>query len=293
MVKKFTYNFGGETTTDTDMILEPVEKQILFQRAEDLLVGKNAVELVNMDKLNYLYSVPEAVKSDPQRIQEMALADYDNLTFFEVDGRLQKWQRRFIMSQEATVDQMDDLQLRLQIENMAKGMAYSKDSKIFTALEAGAGQTQAAGATWQAAAATPATDIANAIGKIFTNTYITDADIQNINIFYPAKLFGHMARPIEIGALQETLREWVQREYAINLFPTRMLTTGALAVVKGTQTAIHMQYTGSKIPTYEVVPKPGLGMEYFVTSYDKTLVMPQSSSVATSNYICKITGVTA
>lgn len=293
MVKKFTYNFGGETTTDTAMIDEPVEKQILFQRAEDLLVGKNAVELVNMDKLNYLYSVPEAVKSDPQRVQEMALADYDNLTFFEVDGRLQKWQRRFIMSQEASVDQMDDLQLRLQIENMAKGMAYSKDSKIFTALQAGAGQSQSATAVWQAAGAAPATDIANSIGKIFTNTYITDADIANINIFYPAKLFGHMARPIEIGALQETLREWVNREYAINLFPTRMLTTDALAVVKGTQTAIHMQYTGNKIPTYEVVPKPGQGMEYFVTSYDRTLVMPQSSSTATSNYICKITGVTA
>lgn len=293
MVKKFTYEFSGETTTDTDMIDEPVEKQVLFQRAEDLLVGKNAVELVNTDNLNYLYSIPENTKTTPQEIQEMALADYDNLEFFEISGRLRKWQRRFVMSNEAAEDQLEDIQLRLQIENMAKGMAFSKDQKIFSALQAGAGQSQAASVTWQDAAAKPATDIANALGKIFTNTYITDADISNINIFYPAKLFGHMARPIEIGQLQETLRDWVSREYAINLYPTRMLTTDALAVVKGTQTAIHMQYTGNKIPTYEIAPLPGKGTEYIVTSYDKTLVMPQSESIGTSNYICKLTGVTA
>lgn len=287
------YKFSGSTSTDTAMIEEETIRQIVFPRAEEMLVGKSAVEMQGLTQLNWLMSCPKKQVSTPQDIQELAGADFDNIEFFEKSGRLTKWQRRFFISYEAIAEQQDDIQVKLQLEAMARGLAQNKDSAIFTTLYAGAGETQAATAAWTADTAKVGKDIANAIGKIMTNTYITDADIGNMALFYPAGLFGNLALPQDVGTLQSTLRAWVKDEFGINMFPTRQLTSNAMLVTPGPLTAVLMEYTGSQVPRAEVVERPGKGREYIVTSYHDVFVFPNSETDATNDHICSLTGVVA
>jgi hypothetical protein len=70
-----------------------------------------------------------------------------------------------------------------------------------------------------------------------------------------------------------------------------MLTTGALCVVKSMETAIHMTYSGSAIPTAEEERYVGVGDMFLITQYFTDKVIPYASGQTTSKRICSITGV--
>ena len=41
------------------------------------------------------------------------------------------------------------------------------------------------------------TDVAEMIAKILDSTTVMESEIANMGIYYPAKLFGYMSRPIQ------------------------------------------------------------------------------------------------
>jgi len=284
------HNFGV-TTSDADISIENIIKQIVYQKADEMLLASKAVPQQGLGGLDYKFVIPESWYLEAEEVAEGARAGIKNMPTFEISGSMKKYQIPVFLTDETKARQIQNSQMQISLDGAAAGLAWKKDTEAFTALSAGAGQTTAATATWASAGADPATDIANAIGKILANTTITDSEINQISFFYPAALFGHMGKPLQIGDVQESLRSWVKKEYSIGLFPTRQLTTTALATVNTQRMGTLFTHDGSKIPGAEQYRMEGVGDGYIVTQYFKTVVIPTSASVATSNYISKLTGV--
>jgi len=279
------------TVSDKDILKKDIIRDLVYLKAEELLVSKNAMVQMPVDALDVKFDIPTATKFTPQEVSEGAVADYSRLQFFQVYANLKKYQVRVLITDESKARQIANNQVQMSIDAAARGLAYQIDYNSFAALSTGAGNTVAAGAVWTSGTADPATDIANAMGAVIDSTTLTDADFSNMYIFYPAKVFGHLAKPIQVGEIQQTLKNWAQKEYNINLFPTRMLTTGALCVVKSMETAIHMTYSGSAIPTAEEERYVGVGDMFLITQYFTDKVIPYASGQTTSKRICSITGV--
>jgi hypothetical protein len=284
------HNFGV-TTSDADISLENIIKQIVYQKADEMLLSSKAIPQQGLAGLDYKFVIPESWYLEAEEIAEGSRAGIKNMPTFEISGSLKKYQIPVFLTDETKARQIQNSQMQISLDGAAAGLAWKKDTETFTALSTGAGQTTAATATWASAGADPATDIANAIGKILTNTTITDSEINQISFFYPAALFGHMGKPLQIGDVQESLRSWVKKEYSIGLYPTRQLTTTSLATVNTMRMGTHFTHDGSKIPGAEQYRMEGVVDGFLITQYFKTVVIPTTTGGTTSNYISKLTGV--
>lgn len=279
------------TVSDKAILKKDIIRDLVYLKAEELLVGKNAMVMMPVDALDIKFDIPSTTRFTPDEVAEGAVADYQKLTFFQIYANLKKYQTRVLITDESKARQIANSQVQMSLDAAARGLAYQIDYNIFSALNTGAGNTTAAGSVWTGGTADPATDIANAMGEIINTTTLTDADFSNMYIFYPAKVFGHLAKPIQVGEIQQTLRNWAQKEYNINIMPTRMLSTSAMCVVKSMETAVHMTYSGSAIPTAEEERYAGVGDMYLITQYFTDKVIPYASGQTTSKRICTITGV--
>lgn len=284
------------TSSDKDIIRRDLLRELIYTQADDLLMSKEAVEMMPIDALDIKLDIPTATKLDPTKIAEGVKAPYSVLTYFNAYGQQDKYQTNILVTDEAKARQIANTQVQMSLTAAARGMAYQIDYDTFAALAGATAGTTTASVRWtqytlDGKAASPALDIANSIGSIFTNTTITDADVANIKVFYPASLWGHLARPMDVGAMQETIRNWAQREYKVSLFPTRYLYDKALVVVKSMETAILFTYNGNAIPTAEQERIVGVGDNYIFTRYYKPVIIPYTSAATTSQRIRSISNV--
>lgn len=280
------------TTSRSDILKAEVMRDVIWGLADDMLEFKQAVVTKEMSPLEYRITRKEGTRIEPQRIAEGARADFKKINWFDVRGSLEKWQTPILMTDEASARQLGKLQLTMSLQDAAEGLAFQKDANIAAALTAGAGNTNAAVATWDdPGAADAAQDIAVAIGDIISTTTLPASSVANIKMFYPSSLIGHMAKPIQVGMIQESIRNWTQRENLVTLFPTRQLTDTAICVVQDERNAIHMNHDGSEIPGFEEWREPGVGFGYLITQYFDTIVLPTNEGGTTNNYICEVTGV--
>jgi len=283
-------NFGV-TSSDSDIALENILKEIVYQKADEMLAGKQAIPMKSTPGLDYKFVIPENWYLEAEEISEGSRANIKNMKTFEISGSLKKYQIPIFMNDEVKARQIQNAQMQISLDAAASGLAWKKDTEIFTALSAGAGETISATAQWGANGSDPATDIANAVGKILENTTITDSEINNIAYFYPAKLFGHTAKPLQIGDVQESLRAWVSREFAIKLVPTRQLTTTGLAIVNTPRMGCHYTHDGSAIQGVEQYREAGVGDGFILTQYFKSVIIPTVKGGSTTKYIVKTTGL--
>lgn len=279
------------TSSDKD-ILQPDElRDIVFGLAETMMVGSEIVNTKRIAGIDYGFTISEQTEFDAQEISEGARAEEATITWFDVTGKLKKFQVPLFFNDEVSARQTDNIQIDYSIQCAAEGLAIAKDTNIINTMTAGAGKHVAASAKWNAAAADPATDIANAIGEILSNTRLPTSAIADIKLLYPMKLFGHMSKPIEIGEIQDSIDRWAKREYQLALFPTRSLTNKALAVVKSDRGAIHIEHDLSAIPGFEAYREPGVGDGLLFTQYFDTRIMPTAKGYTTTNFISDITNV--
>lgn len=290
------YKFASGSTVSTGDILDrDVMRDYIYKRADEMLVGTQAVEIRPIDDIAVRMDLPTETKIDPENVAEGAVADETKLNFFQVNALLDKWQQHVLITDETKVRQgVGQEQVALTLDRYAKGLAYKKDYEIFSELDTYAGQTETATDTWDAGSGADIPgDVADAYGKLLKNTTISEAEIPDVKLFYPVALFGRLANNSDMGNLTVTLKNWIETEFNLTLFPTRMLTTTALLVLKSPETAIHYVYDGTDVPTTETYREPGKGDGTIVTQYYKTKVVPNSSSDSTNNRIVKITGVDA
>lgn len=279
------------TTTDKSILKADIIRQIVDRKAETMMTGKNAVMMEDMESLDIKFNVPTAIYFEPEEVAEGAGGPKSVLKWFDVAASLKKYENGFVITHEVKARQMQGKQVAMAVDRCARGQAFKMDKEIFTTLAAASADNTAATAVWNhASSAKPADDIATTVGKILDTTTITDEDISNVNVFYPAKLWGHLAKPVEVNNIQKTIRSFVNDEFKVNLFPTRQLTTTALVVLKSMETAQTMTYTGSAVPR-AFFKTDNVGDDYTFHRYFRTVVIPDVENGTTNARIQTITGV--
>lgn len=281
----------GISTSDEALKIGYAIQEAIFRKADEMLVGKNAVPIERVNNIDVRLAIPTVPSLEAQKVAEGAVADLQAVTWFLVNTSMDKYQCRVLLTDEALVRGLQVNQLQVSIDAAAKGLAIAKDKEIFNALLAGAGLTKAASTAWSSSTADPESDIASAIDLIMTNSTITDADLKNVALFAPASLMGHLKKRVNVANMFLPLEQAIKEEFGINVYFTRNLSDVALVVVKSNETAVHFEYAGKDVPTVEQDRIPGVGTQYVITQYFKTAVIPDSEVSTTSSRICKITGV--
>jgi len=282
---------SGVTTSDKNIVKRDIIKKVVYKKAEEMLVGKNAIPLESSDALDLKFVIPKETSFTPSKVAEGARAKRKRLEWFEVSQYLEKYQTEVLITDEAKARQLEKLQTRKSLDAASRGMAIAKDKDIFTVLAAGAGKSQAAAACWDTANADPVGDIAKAIAYIMDNTVLLESELKNINVFYPACLFGHLTKLKEIENIHRSVIDYMKAQWGIGFYPTRQLNDDALVVVNSPETAFHYTYTGADVPTSEEERIPGVGDNYIITQYFKTFIMPEKEGGTTNKRIYKITNV--
>ena len=177
------------TTSGDDIASAAILKDIVFGLADEMLDFKEAVEMRQIKGLDYRFSIPSQTSLTPQDKGEGGRADFQNLTWYDVSGTLNKYQTAMLFTDETKARQTENIQVATAIEAAATGLAQKKDTNIAEALVNGAANSFAATAQWDDEVdANPAQDIADAIGRILTNTNIPTSKIADIKLYYPAAL---------------------------------------------------------------------------------------------------------
>lgn len=294
------YKFGVRTS-DKDALKRDVIRKVLYTEAESMLEFGSAVNMQGIDQLEFGLTLPKIERLDPQEIEEGALGEFQKVDWFNVQTTMKKYQTRLMTTDEAKVRQQHEIQMQYSMTAVARGLAWAKDTEIKDSLIAASGKDISAGGKWDdpSAADIPG-DIAEAIEYVLSNTYMTLADIQGAYLYYPAPIWAYMNQPANPSGITTTKYitngmspvEWSQQKYGVTFIPTRQLSDEALLVYKTPETAMHLVYTGSQIPTVEEAREYGVGDMYYVTQYYRTYVLPNSASdLSKNNRIIRITNI--
>lgn len=280
------------TTSDKDILKKEILRQLIEVRAEELMVGKQLIQLEGMDALELKMTLPKVTRFDPEQIAEGAAAGYQMLEWFDTTQIMRKEQTRIKVTDEAKARMQANIQVQKSIEAAARGLAWSRDTDIFTTLASGYVHTAAAAEHWNHDDCDPATDISIAIDSILSGTYLTDSDLQNMKLAVPIGLWGYLNKPVTLGTMDKVFwGQYIQDMYRLQIVYTRQLANDAYLVLNSPETATQISYTGSAIPRSESGRLIGVGEEYVFTHYFKTFIMPEAENGTTNHRIYKISAV--
>ena len=175
--------------------------------------------------------------------------------------------------------------------------ADSIDNKILTDLLAGAGQTQAATAVWGTSTADEEKDILDAMDLIFANARVSGNEPMAMivpastrSVLMNTQLYGNVVESLEqhLGGVAN-LRIYYTRDYGAS----GAISTSALLLIPGSETAEFFQYNGDGFMEAEMTRIEGMGYSWLLTSYYGMVIHQHQDGAASgkSNRICKITGV--
>ena len=293
MTQNIIKQFSATTSTG-NIAAASVYKEVVFNMADTLLEWGETVNRRSTPGLDYRFTRQDTTSLPPQKKKSGSKADYSDVEFYDVAGSLETYQTALMFYDEVKARQIGNIQVTTSVEAAAIGIAQQKDQNISTAITAGAGQTVAATATWDdPVSADPAQDLAEAISDIMINTKMPTTMIPEIKVMYPVGLFGFLSKPVQVGEIQTSVKNFAQDEWKMSFFPTRQLTTDAYVVVKTDQSAIFIEHDGSSLVPVEQYREPGVGDGYLFTQAFDTCLFPSAKGGSTNNYICKITDVNA
>ena len=195
-----------------------------------------------------------------------------------------------MITDEANARGLDNVQMRYSMIAAARGLAWSKDTDIKNTIVNGKGGTDAASGLWTDPTTDIASDVADCIGAIIDNSELNEYTLGQLQIFYPAGLFAHLNKPVQIGEIKDTIRDYLGRQYDMVFNPTKQITQNAYVVVPGEETASHIYYTGNDIKLVESEREMGVGERYLITQLFKTFIMPEEEGGTTNSKIREITG---
>lgn len=291
-----TSKYFASGYSDRPMEKKDLIRELVYTQADLLLPAKNTVVMKPVPVLEFKYDIPKVTTIRSSKITEGTRSERKHMEFWQMPVSLEKYQTTITMTDEAKARQMGNLQLSMTMQAVSTGMAQDINDEIFTALYAGTGTHVHAVAKWYTDAASPAYDVASICGQIFENTNIMENDLSNIQIYCPASMWSHLNMPKDTGLLYLTIKGWMEREQHVSIQPTRWLggsgtKNGALVVLPGEQTAHHLTYNGTEIPTAETQREMGVGEEYLITRFFKTVVIPDSVNGTTTARLGWITDI--
>ena len=175
---------------------------------------------------------------------------------------------------------------------------------MLDSLHTGAGQSQAATATFGSSGADEETDLLATMDLIFANGRVSGDE--PMALVLPASTRSAMLNTQLYGNVVESLSDHMGRIAQMRVYYTRDYTGGkeevsstsaieddALLLIPGSETAEHFSYNGAGFQETELTRLPGVGFDWLLTGYMGTVVHEHQdgASSGTNNRIAKITGV--
>jgi len=264
--------------SDRPMEKKDIIRELVYLQADEMLPMKQAVVQKPIGVLDFKYDIPKITRIASQKIEEGTRSDRKRMEFWQKAVSLDKYQTTVTITDEAKVRQLGNTQTSMTIDAVARGMAYDIDTEIMNALIAATPTATAATASakWNLSSASPGYDIASVLSKIFDNTNIMEQDLSNVQVYVPASVWPFLKFPKDVGLLYTSVKDFIEKQQAVTMYLSRKLTNGALVVLPGQQTAHHLTYNGTEVPTAENQREIGVGEEYVITRYYKTVVIPDT-----------------
>jgi len=288
-----------QTTTSPDVIRADLIRKLIYKRADYIAGGLNLVGVQTYPGLDVKYQFPSAITLD-YPVAEGARGDRKKIDWTTFYMTMDKGEGSFMITDEAQMRQLGNVQYQTGVRRLAEALAMKKDDNIIDALCTGAaGNSVAAAESWPTAVATSiAGDVAGAIGAILAATGVQPAEIKQMGLVLPYRAWASLLKVVEIENIRHQMEKYIQSSWGISIHPTKNSTVVdgkyGLALIKGADTGIHgVAASHPKVPLVEIKRETGVGLEYTVRQFFNTRVIPDSSTVATSTRLCKITGVIA
>ena len=246
-----------------DAVLEQTLRDFIQLQSTTIAVGTKVVGSRTVPWLDFKwYTGVNGTFSYP--LDDNAVVDPTKVGTANYGVKLEKGQGRvtFLDSVRLRGESWENID-RQQL-GIVRARADKIDNHILSTLIAGAGQTQAATATFGAAAADEEKDLLDAMDLIFANAKV--GRVANLTIYY-------------------------SRDYGAS----GALGNDALLLIPGAETAEFFQYNGPGFQETELTRIPGVGFDWLLTSFMGSVVheMQDGAAAGKNNRIVKITGVRA
>mgnify|MGYP003132780405 FL=1 len=288
-----------------DAVLEQTLRDFIQLQSTRIAVGTQVVGTRTVPWLEFKwYTGVSGTFSYP--LDDAATVDPTKIGTSNYTVKLQKGQGRCVF--------LDTVRLRGEsFENIdrqqlaiVRGRADVIDNNILSTLHGGAGQTQAATATFGSASADEEKDLLATMDKIFANGRVSGDEA--MALILPASTRSALLNTQLYGNVVESLADHMRRIANMTVYYTRDYTGGksllptdstgaieddALLLIPGAETAEFFTYNGAGYQETELTRLPGVGFDWLLTGYMGSVVHQHQDGAAagTSNRIAKITGV--
>lgn len=288
-----------------DAVLEQTLRDFIQLQSTRIAIGTQVVGTRTVPWLEFKwYTGVEGTFSYP--LDDAATVDPTKIGTSNYTVKLQKGQGRCVF--------LDTVRLRGEsFENIdrqqlaiVRGRADVIDNNILSTLHTGAGQTQAATATFGSASADEEADLLATMDKVFANGRVSGDE--PMALILPASTRSALLNTQLYGNVVESLQDHMRRIANMSVYYTRDYTGGksllptdsagaieddALLLIPGAETAEFFSYNGAGYQETELTRLPGVGFDWLLTGYMGSVVHQHQDGAATgkSNRIAKITGV--
>ena len=279
-----------------DAVLQQTLRDFIQLQSTTLAVGTKLVGQRTVPWMSYKWFTG-AEGSFTFPIDENAVVDSTSIGTANYTVNLEKGQGRtvFLDSVRLRGERFETLD-RQQLA-IVTARASTIDNHILSKLHTGAGQSQAATATFDNASEDAEGDILKAMDKIFDNARVSGDE--GLALVLPASVRSTMLNTSLFGNVIESLQTHLQRIANLTIYYTRdhgsgnAIGTDALLLIPGATTAEFFTYNGPGYMETEITRMEGVGYSYLLTSYMGTVIHQHQDGAASgkSNRICKITGV--
>tara|TARA_R110002020_G_scaffold29528_3_gene93050 strand:- start:5448 stop:6344 length:897 start_codon:yes stop_codon:yes gene_type:complete len=275
-----------------DQVLEQTLRDFIQLQSNVIAVGTKIVGVRSVPWMDFKwYTGVNGTFSYP--LDDNAVVDPTKVGTENYSAQLEKGQGRvtFLDSVRLRGESWENID-RQQL-GIVRARADKIDATILAALIAGAGQTQAAAATFGSAGADEEGDILAAMDLIFSNAKVSGDE--PMALVLPASKRSAMLNTQLFGNVVESLADHMGRIANLSVYYSRdsSVSSDALLLLPGSETAEFFSYNGPGFMETELTRLPGVGYDWLLTGFMGTVVHEHQDGAASgkNNRICKITGV--
>ena len=288
-----------------DAVLEQTLRDFIQLQSTRIAVGTQIVGTRTVPWLEFKwYTGVEGTFSYP--LDDAATVDPTKIGTSNYTVKLQKGQGRCVFLDTVRLRGESFENIDRQQLTIVRGRADVIDNNILSTLHGGAGQPQAATATFGSASADEETDLLATMDKIFANGRVSGDEAMALVL--PASTRSALLNTQLYGNVVESLGDHMARIAKMSIYYTRDFTGGksllptdtagaieddALLLIPGAETAEFFTYNGAGYQETELTRLPGVGFDWLLTGYMGSVVHQHQdgAGAGTSNRIAKITGV--
>tara|TARA_R110000737_G_scaffold320315_1_gene331773 strand:+ start:1161 stop:2144 length:984 start_codon:yes stop_codon:yes gene_type:complete len=288
-----------------DEVLQQTLRDFIQLQSRRLSIGTQLVGSRTVPWLEFKwYTGVEGTFSYP--LDDSATTDPTKIGTANYTVKLEKGQGRCVFLDTVRLRGESFENIDRQQMAIVRGRADVIDNLILNKLHEGAGQTQAATATFGAATADEEGDILKTMDKVFANARVSGDE--SMALILPAVARSALKNTQLYGNVVESLEDHMGRIANMAILYTRDYTGGktllsgntvgaiendAVLMIPGAETGEFFTYNGAGYQETELTRLPGVGFDWLLTGYMGAIVHQHQdgASAGNSNRIATITGV--